>query len=88
MKNLAVLLRKEGKQSTKLYDDLFTFDVSNGRVNLSKLEVDQLSPTQKRQLKSMKFSDDVQIAVDAALSGVKTKEKVPHLGSSQERRNY
>jgi len=71
MKNLAVLLRQENKQSTKLYNDVM-----------------QLTDKQRNQLKSMKFSDDVKVAVDAALSGKATSERTESPGKPRERRSY
>ena len=85
MKNIAIMLRKEGKTSTKLYGDVKASDNPAGRLNLQKLEVDMLSDKQKRQLKSMKFSGDVQVAVNAALSNQKTAKKTKSAGRSSER---
>jgi len=85
MKNIAMMLRKEGKTGTKLYTDVKAADNSKGRLNLQKLEVGDLSDKQKRQLKSMRFSDEVQIAVDASLSNQKTAKKVESPGGSYER---
>jgi len=76
MKNLAVLLRKEGKEGTKLYNDIKGHDLPRGRVNLNKLEVKALSKTQTRQLRSMRFKGPgVQDAVTTALSAETTAKK-------------
>ena len=85
MKNIAIMLRMEGKTSTKLYADVKTADNTAGRLNLQKLEVDKLSDKQKRQLKSMKFSKGTQTAVKAALSNQKTAKKAKRPGGSSER---
>ena len=76
MKNIAVMLRREGKQKTKLYNDVKRHDNLQGRVNYDKLEVSTLSSGQRRQLGAMKFKDQiVQRAVDVALAGERTKAK-------------
>jgi hypothetical protein len=85
MKNIAIMLRKEGKTGTKLYADVEVADNSAGRLNLQKLEVNGLSDKQKRQLKSMKFSRESKTAVDAALSNQKTAEKRKNAGHGTER---
>ena len=88
MKNIAVLLRKEGKEGTKLFNDVEQHDVPRGRVNLDKLEVSELNDAQRRQFKSMKFKGPgVQDAVNSALSGKATEAKAKGrtAGRSQER---
>ena len=85
MKNIAIMLRKEGKVGTKLYADVKTADNTVGRLNLQKLEVENLSDKQKRQLKSMKFSKEAKTAVDAALSNQKTAKRAGRAGGSTEK---
>ena len=85
MKNIAIMLRREGKSSTKLYADVKSADNTAGRLNLQKLEVEALSDKQKRQLKSMKFSKESKTAVDAALSNQTTAKKAKRAGNSAEK---
>ena len=85
MKNIAIMLRKEGKSGTKLYADVESADKVRGKLNLQKLEVDALSDKQKRQLKSMKFTKDTKTAVDAALSNQKTASRTSSPGNGTER---
>lgn len=85
MKNIAIMLRKEGKTGTKLYADVATSDKPLGRLNLQKLEVTSLSDKQKRQLKSMKFTKESQTAVNAALSNQTTAKKAKRAGNSSEK---
>lgn len=85
MKNIAMMLRKEGKTRTKLYADVESADNTKGRLNLQKLEVEELSDKQRRQLKSMTFSKESKTAVDAALSNQTTAKKVKKPGQGFER---
>lgn len=75
MKNIALLLKKEGKTSTKLHGDVAHHANSNSRLNLAKLEVNELSSKQLNQLKAMRFKGPgVQSAVDSAIAGITSKQ--------------
>lgn len=74
MKNLAAMLRKEGKTTTKLYKELSFADFPGARPSLISLEVNKLTPRQRASLKAMKLSPTSKNAVDIAFRDEKAKK--------------